>query len=39
VAQALGETALMFLVHPTLTEAEIEKTCSVIAQVMTEASQ
>jgi len=38
-AQALGETALMFLVHPTLTEAEIEKTCSVIAQVMTEASQ
>jgi len=39
VAQALGETALMFLVHPTLTEAEIEKTCSVIAQVMTEASR
>lgn len=38
-AQALGETALMFLVHPTLTEAEIQKTCSVIAQVMTEASR
>lgn len=38
-AQALGDTALMFLVHPTLTEAEIHKTCSVIAQVMTEASQ
>jgi dTDP-4-amino-4,6-dideoxygalactose transaminase len=38
VAQALGETSLMFLVHPTLTEAEIEKTCDVIRSVMSEAS-
>ena len=34
VAQELGETSLMFLVHPTLTEAEIEKTCTVIDEVM-----
>ena len=33
VAQRLGETSLMFLVHPTLTEAEIAKTCDVIAGV------
>lgn len=37
VAKALGETSLMFLVHPTLTEAEIEKTCSVIRKVMAQA--
>lgn len=30
VAQELGETSLMFLVHPTLTEAEVEKTAKVI---------
>lgn len=34
VARELGETSLMFLVHPTLTEAEIDKTCSVLAEVM-----
>jgi dTDP-4-amino-4,6-dideoxygalactose transaminase len=34
VAQELGETSLMFLVHPTLTDAEIEKTCRVVAEVM-----
>lgn len=34
IAQELGETSLMFLVHPTLTVAEIEKTCSVLEQVM-----
>lgn len=34
VAQELGETSLMFLVHPTLTEAEIDKTCEVLTQVM-----
>lgn len=34
VAKELGETSLMFLVHPTLTEAEIEKTCEVICIVM-----
>ncbi|MCJ0972448.1 DegT/DnrJ/EryC1/StrS aminotransferase family protein [Pseudomonas sp. PS1] len=34
VARELGETSLMFLVHPTLTEAEIEKTCCAISEVM-----
>ncbi|MCI0916091.1 DegT/DnrJ/EryC1/StrS aminotransferase family protein [Pseudomonas stutzeri] len=34
IARELGETSLMFLVHPTLTTAEIEKTCSVLKQVM-----
>ena len=34
VAKELGETSLMFLVHPTLTEAEIGKTCQVLAEVM-----
>ncbi|MCL5041550.1 MAG: DegT/DnrJ/EryC1/StrS aminotransferase family protein [Gammaproteobacteria bacterium] len=38
VARALGETSLMFLVHPTLTAAEVDKTCRVIAEVMGEAS-
>ena len=38
VAKELGETSLMFLVHPTLTESEIDKTCEVIRQVMSEAS-
>ena len=34
VAKEMGETSLMFLVHPTLTEAEIQQTCDGIAQVM-----
>jgi dTDP-4-amino-4,6-dideoxygalactose transaminase len=38
VAKELGETSLMFLVHPTLTESEIDKTCQVIRLVMSEAS-
>ncbi len=38
VARELGETALMFLVHPTLTEEEISKTCKVIQQVLSQAS-
>ena len=33
VAKELGETSLMFLVHPTLTKEEIELTCSVIGEV------
>ena len=37
VARKLGETSLMFLVHPTLTKAEIEKTCAVIDKVLREA--
>jgi dTDP-4-amino-4,6-dideoxygalactose transaminase len=31
-AKLLGETALTFLCHPTLIEAEIEKTCEVLVQ-------
>lgn len=38
VAKALGETSLMFLVHPTLTCAEIDKACTVLAEVMQQAS-
>jgi len=38
IARELGETSLMFLVHPTLTGAEIEKTCAVIKEVMAEAT-
>ena len=34
VAKELGETSVMFLVHPTLTEKEIEKTCAAIEKVM-----
>ncbi len=34
IARELGETSLMFLVHPTLSAAEIEKTCSVLKDVM-----
>lgn len=39
VAKELGETSLMFLVHPTLTDAEIDKTCEVIHSVMQQASK
>lgn len=39
VAQELGETSLMFLCHPTLTDAEIDKTCQVLKDVMAEATQ
>ncbi len=39
VAKKLGETSLMFLVHPTLTVAEIQKTCKVIEQVMAKATK
>lgn len=38
VAKELGETSLMFLVHPTLTESEIRKTQEVIREVLTKAS-
>lgn len=33
-ARELGETSLMFLVHPTLSVAEISKTCAVLVEVM-----
>ena len=38
VARQLGETSLMFLVHPTLTAAEIRKTQDVVAEVLALAS-
>lgn len=38
VARELGETSLMFLVHPTLTGDEITKTCAAIGEVLAEAS-
>lgn len=34
-AKLLGETSLMFLCHPTLTEDEIHKTCEVMTSVVT----
>ncbi|NWB42537.1 DegT/DnrJ/EryC1/StrS aminotransferase family protein [Pseudomonas sp. E6002] len=34
VARELGETSVMFLVHPTLAQHEIDKTCSVLKTVM-----
>ena len=37
MARQLGETSLMFLVHPTLTESEIAKTCEVLAAVLEQA--
>ncbi|MEQ3659055.1 MAG: DegT/DnrJ/EryC1/StrS aminotransferase family protein [Glaciecola sp.] len=38
-AKVLGETSLMFLVHPTLQKEEIEMTCKAIDEVMQEASK
>lgn len=38
VAKTLGETSLMFLVHPTLTDDEINKTTDAIQKVLTQAS-
>lgn len=34
VARELGDSSLMFMVHPTLTQAEIDKTCAALAEVM-----
>lgn len=39
VAKQLGETSLMFLVHPTLTHSELDKTCAVITEVMSLATR
>jgi len=39
VARELGETSVMFLVHPTLTEAEVAKTCAVVDAVLGQASR
>lgn len=37
VARKLGETSLMFLVHPTLEKEHIEKSCEVLQAVMKDA--
>ncbi|MDC0602345.1 DegT/DnrJ/EryC1/StrS aminotransferase family protein [Aliiglaciecola sp.] len=38
VAHELAASSLMFLVHPTLTEPEIDKTCDAIKKVMEQAN-
>jgi len=38
VARELGETSLMFLVHPTLTEKDMETVADIVKKVMIEAS-
>ncbi|USD37746.1 DegT/DnrJ/EryC1/StrS aminotransferase family protein [Ferrimonas sp. SCSIO 43195] len=38
-AVQLGETSLMFLVHPTLTEAEMDTSCEVLQRVLTQAQR
>lgn len=39
VAKELGETSLMFLVHPTLTENEVQKICDAIYEVLSQAQK
>jgi dTDP-4-amino-4,6-dideoxygalactose transaminase len=39
VARELGQTSLMFLVHPTLTAVEMDKTCEVLRSVMEQAAR
>lgn len=39
VAQELGETSLMFLVHPTLTADEMAKACRVVNAVLKQAAR
>ncbi|MGC2111947.1 MAG: DegT/DnrJ/EryC1/StrS aminotransferase family protein [Candidatus Korobacteraceae bacterium] len=39
VARELGQTSLMFLVHPTLTEDDIRATCEIVTDVMTTATK
>ncbi len=39
IAQELGETGLMFLVHPTLKSGEIDKMCHALSEVMSCALQ
>jgi dTDP-4-amino-4,6-dideoxygalactose transaminase len=34
VAKRLGETSLMFLCHPTLSQSEINKTCKILEAVV-----
>lgn len=37
VAKELGETSLMFMVHPNLADQQIEKTCQVVTEVFQQA--
>lgn len=37
-AELLGNTSIMFLVHPTLTEVEMDKTCEVVRSVLNKAT-
>ena len=39
VARHLGDQSLMFLVHPTLTQAEVQKSCDVVHQVLVKAAR
>jgi dTDP-4-amino-4,6-dideoxygalactose transaminase len=39
VAKELGETSLMFLVHPTLTEADMRRVAEIVGKVMAEATK
>jgi dTDP-4-amino-4,6-dideoxygalactose transaminase len=39
IAKQLGETSLMFLVHPTLSEQHIIKTCEVVENVLAKAAR
>jgi len=39
IARQLGETSLMFLVHPTLSDQHIDRTCEVIENVMLQAAR
>jgi dTDP-4-amino-4,6-dideoxygalactose transaminase len=39
VARELGETALMFLVHPTLSEPDIEDTAAALEKVLARATK
>ena len=38
VARELGDTSLMFLTHPTLTDAEVDMACDVVRAVLGEAA-
>jgi dTDP-4-amino-4,6-dideoxygalactose transaminase len=39
IARELGETGMAFLVHPTITDSEIEQVCSVLDEVLSLASK
>jgi len=39
VARALGETSLMFMVHPTLTDADMDDACTAVEKVLAVATR